>query len=273
MVELTLPLRLYFVIYFGSLMVGPIIAGPMGEQVGWRNFWWLYVAMIALSLVMIVFMQPETLYHRTHPAETQSTDSESEADQKKEPEAEVRDYGNDLKQVETAERDACLGRGTPSKAQFGFLKANKDWIKALAIDFWVPWKLFAFPIIQFASFIVSWSASSFLTLNLTEAQFFAAPPYNWKPSNVGFANFAVLVGCLIGLATSGPLSDWIAMRLTRRNGGVREPEMRLPTMIPYVLIMILGNFCAAFGYQVRSFSLEKRAYRCSLLRSPHNMRM
>lgn len=35
----------------------------------------------------------------------------------------------------------------------------------------------------------------------------------------------------IGLVTAGPLSDWIAMRLTLRNGGIREPEMRLPTMV------------------------------------------
>ncbi|KAL9060806.1 MAG: hypothetical protein Q9162_000510 [Coniocarpon cinnabarinum] len=238
---------LYFVVYFGSLMVGPIISGPMSENVGWRNFWWLYVAMIAVSLIMITFMQPETLYHRHHPGDSSGSDPSSDSDEKKGAESGVKELG--LTPVETAERDPHLGKGTPSKAQFGLIKKNPNWIKAMALDFWIPWKLFAFPIVEFASFIVSWSASCFLTLNLTEAQVFAAPPYGWKPANVGFTNFAVLVGGIIGLVTSGPLSDYIAMRLTRKNRGVREPEMRLPTMIPYVLVMILGNFCAAYGYQ------------------------
>ena len=39
------------------------------------------------------------------------------------------------------------------------------------------------------------------------------------------------------------------MRATLKNNGVREPEMRLPAMVPYVLIMILGNVCVAVGYQ------------------------
>lgn len=67
-------------------------------------------------------------------------------------------------------------------------------------------------------------------------------PYNWSSQAVGFTNFATLAGIIIGLATSGPLSDWISMRATK-------PEMRLPTMIPYVIIAVLGNFTVAFGYQ------------------------
>lgn len=126
---------------------------------------------------------------------------------------------------------------------------NKDPWKELIHNLWTPWKLFAFPIVQFASFIVSWSASCFLTVNLTQSQVFAAPPYSFSETSIGLLNFAVLVGLMIGLATGGPLSDWIAMRATTKNGGVREPEMRLPAMIPYVLIMILGNVILAVGYQ------------------------
>jgi MFS family permease len=31
---------LYWVVYMGSLMVAPIISGPMAYHVGWRHFWW-----------------------------------------------------------------------------------------------------------------------------------------------------------------------------------------------------------------------------------------
>lgn len=66
---------------------------------------------------------------------------------------------------------------------------------------------------------------------------------------IGFMNFAILVGAFIGLFTAGPLSDFVSARSTRRNNGVREPEMRLPAMIPYVIIMFLGNIVVAVGYQ------------------------
>jgi MFS family permease len=62
-------------------------------------------------------------------------------------------------------------------------------------------------------------------------------------------NFAILIGAFIGLFTAGPLSDYISSRSTRRNNGIREPEMRLPAMIPYIIIMYLGNIVVAVGYQ------------------------
>jgi hypothetical protein len=54
---------------------------------------------------------------------------------------------------------------------------------------------------------------------------------------------------LIGLVTAGPFSDWVSAKATTRNGGIREPEMRLPAMIPYVIIMIFGNVITSIGYQ------------------------
>lgn len=117
------------------------------------------------------------------------------------------------------------------------------------MDLWIPWKLLAFPIVEFAAFVVSWSCSSFLTINLTQSQVLSLPPYNFHPATVGFTNFAIIVGALIGLFTSGPLSDWVAARGTRKNGGVRELEMRLPAMIPYVIIIFLGNIFVAIGYE------------------------
>ncbi|KAK4897225.1 hypothetical protein LTR27_005118 [Elasticomyces elasticus] len=268
----------------GSLMVGPIIAGPMSLHVGWRNFWWFNTALIAVSLIMVIFMFPETKWHRLHPDEVirQADEKISPADstEKVTPGltgadklggdiAQVPTHGTmpDLSAQATAERDPFLGKGTPSKAQWRLYQPNAHPFKAIAMDLWIPWKLFAFPIVEFAAFVTSWSCSSFLTLNLTQSQAFAAPPYNLNPQDIGFMNFAILIGAMIGLATAGPFSDWVSARATRKNGGIREPEMRLPAMsesthafrtyessadayvVPYVLIMMLGNFVVAFGYE------------------------
>lgn len=117
------------------------------------------------------------------------------------------------------------------------------------MELWMPWYLSVFPIVEFSAFVVSWTASSFLTLNLTQSQAFAAPPYNFTSTKIGFFNFAILIGAMIGLFTAGPLSDFVAARLTKRNKGIREPEMRLLAMVPYVILMIIGNVVVAVGYQ------------------------
>ena len=156
-----------------------------------------------------------------------------------------------LNAVETAERDPWLHKGTPAKSQFRLFVPNAHPFRAIIQDLWIPIRLHIYPIIEYAAFVVSWSASSFLTINLTQSQAFAAPPYNYSSQTIGFFNFAILFGQIVGLASNGWLSDWFAAKLTRRNRGIREPEMRLPTIFPYVCIMLLGNFVVAFGYQYK----------------------
>lgn len=196
---------------------------------------------------------------------------------------------NSLHHVPTENRDPWLGKGGPGAKQWGIYTPSPNPVKSAFLDIWIPWKLFAFPIVEFAAFVTAWSCSSFLTINLTQSQNFAAPPYNMDGQTIGFMNFAILGGAIIGLITAGPLSDWVSDRATKKNKGIREPEMRLPAMseslnlfllplhiptflhsaslpaslhsrsfvftdvlllpVPYVLIMMAGNFVVAFGYE------------------------
>ncbi len=217
--------------------------------------------MLGLVFILLIFLFPETKWHRLHPNEITKetvaissreniTTIDSDNDQHKGVMSNAQDVMFDEdSEARVAAKDPSLGKGKPSKQQFKLWQPNAAPFKTLALDFWTPWRLFAFPIVEFAAFVVSWSASSFLTINLTQAQNFAAPPYNFSAQAVGFTNFALLIGTILGLLTNGPLSDWIAARATKKNRGIREPEMRLPTLIPYVCIMLLGNFVVAFGYQ------------------------
>jgi MFS family permease len=248
--------------FFFPIQIGPIIAGAMADHVGWRNFWWLNVALHAVIFLISLVGFPETKWHRRHPTEariiragdsspTNDKETESEGIEKIDTEKQSPTRELAVTKQTTSMRDPYLGKGSPKKSQFGLWQTQENMLKSIALDVWIPWKMFAFPIVEFASFVVSWSASCFLTLNLTQSQVFAAPPYNFSSETIGFFNFAIFIGGLIGMFTAGPTSDWISARLTKRNRGIREPEMRLPTMIPFVLIMILGNFIVAFGYQYK----------------------
>jgi len=84
-------------------------------------------------------------------------------------------------------------------------------------------------------------ANCVLDINLTQSEGFSPPPHLFSLADVGFTNFTLLGVALVGLVTAGPMSDVISAWSTRRNGGIREPEMRLPTLIPFIVAMMVDE--------------------------------
>lgn len=114
-----------------------------------------------------------------------------------------------------------LNHGHPSLHQRFLLLPRPDShaLRTLPLTSITPFRIATYPIILWASLALGFTANTSLTLNLTQSQVFAAPPYHFSPSQVGFTNFAMAAGAIIGLLTAGPLSDWVSMRRTRGNGG------------------------------------------------------
>lgn len=235
----------------------------MASSVGWRSFFWLNVAINTFAFFAVLVGFPETKWHRLpttdikantqapgHPSKDLAIEMQQDSngsgaagvahESTKDP--------NLTGDVNTA-ADMYLGKGKPSRWQWKILQPRAHPLKSLVVEFLIPWKLLLYPIVQFASFVVTFSSTSYLMINYVQSESLGGPPYHFSSQSVGFTNFASLVGTLIGLFTAGPASDYISAVLTRRNNGIREPEMRLVTMIPYVLIMILGNFVVGFGLQ------------------------
>lgn len=225
----------------------------MTDKYGWRSFWWCNTAVCTTALVYQIFLLPETKWNRgidflaakdKAQASTQTEDAVSS--EKTEFEL-VEDQRNEISDPNGEEIVVSLS-GRPSGKQFlpfsGF-DTNERIIDAL----WLPFRLFSFPIIQWSSFVFSWAASCFLVANVTQSQALAGPPWNLSTASVGYTNIAIFVGASIALLTAGPLSDWISMRATIKNNGIREPEMRLPAIIPFACATLVGSVVVAVGYQ------------------------
>ena len=58
-----------------------------------------------------------------------------------------------------------------------------------------------------------------------------AKPYKLDPAQIGMTKIPHMLAALIFAPLAGMLSDWIAKFMTRRNGGIFEPEFRLLLMI------------------------------------------
>jgi hypothetical protein len=182
----------------------------MAQYVGPEGFWWLNVALIGFAIVCSVFT-PETRFRRSPPG-PRSSSSPPQIESNKAPEhtdpektAAVSTSGTDtevsINEPVHIPQAPWLGRGKPSKQQW---KLFQPYEGNFFFEFWLPLQMFFYPIIQFSAFVVSFTVSGFLMVNLTEDQAFAAPPYNFSSSKIGFFNFATLVGIIIGLLTAGP---------------------------------------------------------------------
>jgi MFS family permease len=232
----------FFASYFIGLFIGPIIAGNMAEYEGWQSFFWLCTGVSVLNFLCLLLAFPETKFHRPSSCSDQSSNIIM---------AESKAKDGDEAQLESPEQlGAMIGQGGPGKKLW--LLAQKPYpgvISSLLADFIAPVYILSFPIIVWAACMVGAAANTLLVMNLTQSPVFAAPPYLFTPGNVGFLNFTFLVGGLFGMATAGPLSDWIAKKLTIRNDDIREPEMRLLALIPYIVIMFVGVLVIILGYR------------------------
>lgn len=66
------------------------------------------------------------------------------------------------------------------------------------------------------------------------------PPYKWTIGQVGLLFISGFIGALIASFLGGKLVDIIATSMTRRNGGRREPEFRLPAILLPAIIGPMG---------------------------------
>lgn len=244
----------YFTGYFLGAFLGPVMSGSIAQHHGWKSFFWLETGLSAFAIVMIATTFPETKYHRrtdgAHgPVKARPDNRSSAYIEGVTIEKPILDL--DLSETDSGPRKSSVtGRGRPSAEQFmPFQKADDRWRMFIVRDTWTPIRVFFNPIIFWAGLMLAGPADAVLFFNITESVVLSAPPYNLTPEQVGYTNFAFVIGALLGLATAGPYSDWIAARATRKNKGIREAEMRLPALIPYMLVTLLSLILGGVAYQ------------------------
>lgn len=256
---------IYFFALFNSMCLGPLIAGACAERFStWRNFYWIIGSLSAVGSLAIIFLHPETKYIREQTATTttsitdtsppsppiEKTGSAEQLESSQETSSEAKADGasndNDNSMVMM---DQYLGRGRPSRSQFRLIQAtDRDALSKISRHVVTPFRLLGFPIVLFGAWMLAGPAAGLLAVNYTQAVVLMAPPYNFNSSQVGLSNLALVCGGSLGVLTAGPLSDWVAMYLTRRNRGIREPEMRLVSMVPFIILSAVALVVVGLGY-------------------------
>ncbi|CAM1508575.1 Fc.00g054230.m01.CDS01 [Cosmosporella sp. VM-42] len=239
----------YFWCYFMGLFLGPIISGAVQDHASWRVFFWACTGAQGLNIICLLAFFPETRRLRKEQLP---------------PIVETEQISDDNGKLETSSGHAefvsptqmrnlqaeLVGSGKPSRAQFRiFQDMDRTAWRAVVRHFFTPAYIFFFPIIFWASMSMGSAANALLAVNLLQSPGLAAPPYNFTPAQVGYANFALVGGGVLGLAAAGPWSDYVSQKATERNKGIREPEMRLWSLTPFIAAAIIGLVAFGVGLQ------------------------
>lgn len=237
---------------------GIIIAGLITINHNWRYIYYVAIALIGATTILAYFTFPETAYRRDiEPiSSTENVQTISDIPDEK----------------QTASSSTHLEAATN-------IPARKSYIQRLAVfsgtytteSFWKlfvrPFGLILLPPILWTSLVQSATIGFIVAVTSNVASAYSTT-YNMQPYQTGLCFIAAIIGALIGVFCGGQVGDMTADFFTKRNGGIREPEMRLPAITislittPLALILYgvgiekqLHWMCPTIGLALLNFSI------------------
>ncbi|KND92544.1 putative MFS-type transporter [Tolypocladium ophioglossoides CBS 100239] len=238
----------YLLASFGGAYLGPVAAGYIVNSQGWRWIWWWCVILFSVNLVLVIFFFEESKYVPVIQGrnETQSDDPGQAGEVRGGNATDgktLQQLANDVKQAESGDP---LAR-THSNFQIDHTISMKSYRERLALitrsdgsilhNFYQPaMVLFTFPAVAYTAITYGSLLAWFAILTSVQATYLFSPPYNFTAAGVGLMNIAPFIGTIPAIFVGGYLNDKSIVWLSRRNGGVYEPEMRLWLALPAAII-------------------------------------
>ncbi|KKA30557.1 hypothetical protein TD95_004518 [Thielaviopsis punctulata] len=222
--------------FFGGVNLGAPIAGAVLQRTGpsYKTMFRAMGAAFVMQLVLTVFFMPESSFHR------------------KDMVTECGVGGKDKAGIQQEKQALATTTTTTGTTDSAFSESKSSYLSTLApwSGFWDPvpfWKtlirparMLVSPAVAWGTLIFSTSISWLVLLTVTVSQIFSAPPYNFNVVAVGATNLAPFVAAMVATAISGPLVDGTGAFMSRLNGGIFEPEFRLP--------IVAANLITAIGF-------------------------
>jgi hypothetical protein len=136
-----------------------------------------------------------------------------------------------------------------------YLQTLRPWNGRLSQDKWLrvaarPFILFAYPAVLWSSLVYSLSIGWLIVLSESVASIYEnRATYNFSALGTGLIYISPFIGGILGTAVAGRVSDIMVQFMTRRNGGIYEPEFRLVMAIPISITTTIGLM--GFGWSAQ----------------------
>ncbi|PCH03984.1 Major facilitator superfamily domain, general substrate transporter [Penicillium occitanis (nom. inval.)] len=221
---------------------GTIISGYIIQDLGWNWTYGICAIMYGAWILVLFFFCPETAYRRPS-----SFDVDLGTEDK------ITQAIDDRKAEATNVEDIEVGASSTDIVEdkhsywhdlkiFHGRVCDDSFFKVLAR----PLMMLIFPQVIFSFVAYGLTSSWLIVVGSMLAELFMAPPYNFSVSGVGLVSISPLIGAIVGAFISGPAADKIITYMSRKNGGVYEPEFRLVIII---VPLILGGM-SFFGFGI-----------------------
>ncbi|RDW84947.1 hypothetical protein BP6252_02537 [Coleophoma cylindrospora] len=260
---------------FGGAFFTPILVGKITHTIGWPWSFYFVAIFLGACLPFVIFFVPETAYRRSSHLNTDMAASDGEQYSKDERGSGLYINGGDgdgptatqeisgvqpRKVPTTAEyqqpmNDNVQGVSTPKQSYrqslmpFNGRKSDESFLKL----FLRPFPLFAHPAILWACLIQGTLIGWTVFIGIILAAIFLGPPLFWNEVSDGYSYTGAFVGAILGFLLAGGLADWSAKYMTRKNGGIYEPEFRIVLVLPQ---MIIGG-AGLYGFGITAARVTK----------------
>ena len=197
-------------------VIGPLCGGFIGESIGWRwVFWILMIACGTFSSAVLCFNRetyaPVLLRRRTARV--------------------AKETGlTDLRSAYDADSEA----GTRPSSSFQLEVIKKGFRRPALLFFKSP---IVFLLATYLALVYGLLYLFFTTVSSVFQQ-----QYGFSVGLSGLVYLGIGIGFFTGLAVVASSSDKVVVKLTARNNGRHEPEMRLPSMIFFACVLPIGLF-------------------------------
>ncbi|TDZ30159.1 putative MFS-type transporter [Colletotrichum spinosum] len=228
-------MAIYTVFLAGGPLLGGIAGGYIGFQLGWAYIFWIGTAIAGACFLGVLFFVPETLYDRVLRPSDPAVMS-------------VIDEKDMISHIEDARSNATSHRPFTFRRAMGFAAPRGGVLR----NFVAPWRTLGLPGTWVVMFHYAGLVGGIVTISTVGPQFVGAPPYLWG-ANVGLINVGGVVGTIFGALYTYIFSDARLKKKTKTQvGGLAEPENRLPTMFPALVVATGGFFVFGFSAQYPS---------------------
>lgn len=209
--------------------MGSISGSYIAASLGWPYISWIGVALSAGTFLHVLFLVPETIFDRII---QQTTPSGSPVAAEKLADASHVESRSDVKyEPFTFIRSV----------QFGLYRGN------VLAEFCRPFTTLLLPGVWVVMLQYGGLVGGIATMATIGPQLVSAPPYLWGP-NAGLINVGGVIGTILGgLATYFGADRRLRKFALREEGGLAEPETRLPIIFPSLFIATAGMLVYGFS--------------------------
>ncbi|KAJ5947353.1 hypothetical protein N7466_000368 [Penicillium verhagenii] len=240
-------------IYFWVMTVGttlaPLAGGFITLSQGWRWVWWWMVILFGVGFVSFVFFYEETMFNA--PPINGLSVPEATLDKKDkldtEPVKGTLDSHAVALQSEIVEVDQSIPHKTYLKKLSLWTNSPMPFGQLLKHSYQPFLILFSFPAVFFMAVQYGIMTTCTTVPVTTLSSVMTLPPYNFGSAQIGLMGIPPFLGTSLGALVCGPLSDYIALYLAKRNKGIFEPEMRLWLSLVFMPLVPAGLFMFGIG--------------------------